>query len=238
MELVEPERADERRHEEDARRRRRTGPPRTPATSPSTIARRAIHQTSIQTPIAARSTAKPIEHRSRRAVAGAPCRRARRPSQEIRPARPHRLHVAVHGEEDRPLGGDQPDRRERRRHRGPLGERDEEQRSGTMMIPPPTPNSAPKNPAARPMRTSAHGPIVRAVAASLASPSSRTAGRDPARRRRHARADRRAARRGASPTSARRSSRAGRALRARRLPQRPPGEDAARRRRRRHSLRR
>ena len=108
------------------------------------------------------------------------------------------------------------------------------------MIPPPTPKSALKKPATRPMRTSRRpilGPCRRSLDRPRRGPRAR---RDPPRRRRHARADRR---RGPKTRASRRGARRARAargaLRARRLCQRPHRRGcAAARRSRRHPLRR
>ncbi len=111
--------------------------------------------------------------------------------------RVHRLDLAVDDVDDDSGGRSDPDRRERGRRGRADSQRPASSSSGTITIPPPTPNSALKNPAARPIRRAGHPPMLRPwprPQTSCGAPRGR-AGRDGAlpRLRRGARADRRPA---------------------------------------------
>ena len=90
---------------------------------------------------------------------------------------------------------DQPDGGERGRHRRPRDNAARRISSGTMTIPPPTPKSAPKNPAASPIEDEAHRPILGAWLPHPPGAARRRPARSgaPPRRRRDAGADRRPA---------------------------------------------
>ena len=137
-----------------------------------------------------------------RAAAEGSCRERRRPSRECRRARPPRAsRHRARRRRSRPPSAISPtaasDVAIAGRSRNAVSRRS----SGTMMIPPPTPNSAAKNPAASPMTTRRTGLFYergRRPPARAAGRAARARGRSP-RRRRHARADRRAARGGTRP---------------------------------------